>query len=58
MGICFGRRPPKKFVGLWTNGDTVRLRIWESGRIDYKKEVCSASKYSYLSSNNATFNLL
>ena len=46
MGTSFGKRPPAKFVGVWSNGDTVRMRIWDNGRVDYRKEVYSALKYN------------
>ncbi len=42
MGILFcANKPPENFVGVWTNGDTVRMRVWKSGTINYIKEVCS-----------------
>ncbi len=42
MGLgCCGNTPPEYFVGLWTDGDAVRMRIWESGTLNYIKEVCS-----------------
>ena len=47
MGTSFGSKPAEKFVGVWSNGDTVRMRIWKNGHIDYKKQVCSSSKYTY-----------
>jgi hypothetical protein len=49
MGICSSsNRPPAKFVGVWSNGDTVRMRIWENGLINYRKEVFSALEHSCL----------
>jgi hypothetical protein len=58
MGIgCCDNKPLGKFAGVWSNGNSARMRIWESETVNYRKEVRSALEHRYLRYKTLVSNL-